>query len=280
VNPAAADVPVTGYIDGIQHTVVIDAYQHRPVIGSYVAAGAGTGAGELAGLCERLTVWCSHDDAVQVADRFAGSGLTVVSLACQDPATFSHVVAQAVSSLRSAAEVRLFRALSAAAPDGLLVVDGAIADVHSHRNVVGVVKSFNTRYLSDESCLWGLRPGWCSPVFSIDASARAHMSPNAEIAAGVAAALGDAAAPQVPSGDVQVLSCYVRAHSAASAGVGHGLVRVEALTGQLLEVAAALVWQGRQDERSGDPRWDRHAAPIAETERLLRTRVPIVFSAH
>lgn len=250
----SADVgQVGGFIDGVQSMRVLSWCDHTPVVLAYVAAGAADFAqrSRLVGLSERLMVVAAEHAGDQVSSAVAASGVPVELLDCPDIPSFPAAVSSFVSNERSVRESSLTRALADARPDTLWVVDGALPSA-APESVVSVVKSCATRYLSDESVLYRLAPGQCSPVFTFS--------------------------PTHFPADVKVVSCYVRLHSALDGPWNRGLVRVEALSVERLGAAASVAWRHRQSRASGDRRWDVHMAPIAECERLLRDRRPIVFS--
>lgn len=76
---------------------------------------------------------------------------------------------------------------------------------------------------------------------------------------------------------VDRFSCYVRLHDATHQGWNFGLIRIEAFDPDRLMALGVLAMVERQGPNSGDGRWDRHLLSVAMTEKVLRSRRPMVF---
>lgn len=246
-------MPVAGFIDGVQSSMVVTYRSHRPVYLTYQAAGAVGARAQLVGLKERLALVCSTADMSWVAEvNLSDRPLPVLELPVTDPMEVERAAYMSVGDWRDRLERSLVEELVDAGV-GPLVVDGSLRDRPYHGSLHAVVKDTSaTRYLPDESALFGLPCGWRSPIFRIPAGAGG-------------------------GGMVDRYSCYVRLHDARHRGWGFGLVRLEAYDPERLLPLGALAMAERQGPRSGDGRWDRHLASVSTTEKVLRARRPSVF---
>lgn len=244
----AAPVEVLGVIDGIQPPSRALCWREgRPIGFLYVAAGC-LGLTERRMLFheERLLLVVSHLDAHWV--RSISQGVPVVIL----PERFPAELAAAITELHRRLRHRLERDVLEAArgPDHLVVVDGHLRDVSPHGGpVVGVVKSHAAQYVSDERDLVALPAGQLSAAFLL---------------------------PALRDGEADRWSAYLRLHPAGEAEWTHGLVRLEATDGELLDGVAAWCLCNRQPPNT-DPRWPVHLDAIAACEQHLRSRIPPVM---
>lgn len=245
----ADPLEVAAWCDGIQASLVVTHREHRPVYLSYVAAGAVADWGRPVAVDERLEVVCSEADEEWVDSVRATIPSRILSVT--SPPEVEGAAVAALGAGREAAERRL--AEEQITRPGVVAVDGGLVGRPSRApdRLVGYVKSAQRRYLPDESVLYGLAPGWRSPMFRIPAGA------------------GSAKARY---------SAYVRLHDASHAGWAHGLIRVETFSKDLIGPAAARALAERQSAASGDGRWDRHLGPIRACEEFLRARRPSVYT--
>lgn len=245
----SAPLEPDAYIDGIQNSLTIAHRQARPVVLSYVAAGAAVDTGtqvDLGGLVERLTLLSSELDSSWLEEvNSSQPPLPVRLLSAATPPDTEKAISEWVRSERAAVERDLTdRMLDAGA--SLLVLDGDLTGRAADSRLTAVVKSQRTKYLPDESVLWNLEEGWRSAMFRIP-------------------------------GPVDRFSAYVRLHSNQGKSWTHALVRVETFTPALVDPLAALALTQRQHPTSPDPRWDRHMVMIRACEQLLRDRRPAFF---
>lgn len=247
---AAADV--SAWVDGIQSASTVAWRAGRPVVVVYVAAGAVTSDGHPIACKEQLVTICSAADSQSVR---SVSKTPVVTVDETAPPDVPGAVHDRVRELRDGLERRVASELLART-DGVVVVDGSVVGRERSRRIAGVVKTVDTRYLSDESALFTLAEGHRSVRFRIDENVA-----------------DDAALPGRREGQERV-SAYVRLWGADGRRWDHGLVRVETADPDLVDGIAAAALGQRQTNRTGDPRWDRHVAPVAEVERFLRARRP------
>ena len=243
----AEPVEVRGWVDGVQSRVVLRYFAHRPVSLCYVAAGAVDSAGQLVHIDETLTLICSEADLDSVAELAATVGenpLPVTMVSSTDPLETQVLSAAVVDDMRNSAESEVVRHLcdTGVTP---LVVDGDLRARRAVSDMIGVAKTHRTRYLPDESVLWGLPAGWRSPRFTIDAG-----------------------------GNRPRTSAYLRLHDAAARAWDFGLVRVECWDPDLVDAACATVLANRQPPGVSDSRWDRHLGPVAWCEQALRDHRP------
>lgn len=255
-NRAKVDGPplaVQGFIDGVQSSVVVSHREHRPIYLTWQAAGAVGAQGRLLGLKERLTLVCSTADRAWVDGvNTMDNPLPVQELPPTLPFDLERAAYATVGDWRDRLERALVEELVDAGT-GPLVVDGSLRDRPHHPALHAVVKDVtSTRYLPDEQQLFGLPAGWRSPIFKLAPGGRS-------------------------GGPVERYSCYVRLHDARHRGWAHGLIRIEAFSPESLEPLAALAMAERQGPLSGDGRWDRHLGSVAITEKVLRSRRPVVF---
>lgn len=248
----AAPAPVAAFIDGIQNQMIVTYRGHRPVVLSYCAAGAAGAGAELIDVQENLSIVCSAADGDWVTEVNTGpSPIPVSHVPDGTPPEVERNVMGRVQWMRSEAERELTdRMVTASGRVGdLVVLDGSLLGRTPDPRLVSVVKTSRTKYLADETSLYGLPAGWRSSVFRID-----------------------------PVGATPArYSTYVRLHTAAEGSWSFGLIRLEAFDADLLEPLAARAFVERQGPSSGDGRWDRHLVSVATCEKLLRARRPAVF---
>jgi hypothetical protein len=240
---------VSGFVDGIQSSLVVTHRQHRPVHLNYTAAAAVDRNIRPIGIREQLELVVGEDDLDWARSLQSTVPLSVLPAA--DPAETERLAVMGLGGTRERLERGLVDDLLLE-DAGRLVLDGSLVARPADPRLLGVVKTTRRRYLDDESVLWGLRSGWRSPLFRIPAGSQAYPADR--------------------------YSCYLRLSDAAEAAWDHGLIRLEALDPELLEPLASLCMQERQHARSSDPRGDRHLRPVRMCEELLRARRPAVFS--
>jgi hypothetical protein len=236
---------VLGFVDGIQAQMHLTHIERRPVSMYYVAAGSlGAGAAPLA-LVERLRIQCTETDRDWVES--LGSGIPVELLHGDTPPELENAALQAVGRARDDAERSVVGGLIGTG-EGLIVVDGSLLARPRAAQLVGVVKTTRSRYLSDERVVWELRRGWRSPRFTIG------------------------------SGSTLRYSCYVQLVEKSDGAWNLGLIRLESFDLDHLEPMAARCLLEAQTRSSGDARWDRHLGSVRAVEEFLRARRPAAFS--
>jgi hypothetical protein len=246
--------PVDVFIDGIQSSFILTYLSGRPVRLTHVAAGAVTTypdkQPDLLGLIENVELVYSCEDETWVKEMMRERevlGVPTHALPHSNPPEVETEGLKRVGALREKAEARLTEKMLTAGSIGVCV-DGHLLNRSRDERVIGVIKTSDTKYLSDENQLWTLPFGWRSAAFRIPS----------------------------PTGDRY--SSYVRLQERTDASSwSFGLIRVEAFTPDVLDQAAALALAYRQDAGARDLRWDRHIAPIRVVEEVLRTRRPSVF---
>jgi len=251
VDPAevtAPPLPVEGFVDGVQSALCVTYRGHRPVYLTYVAAGVGSADGRLLAVRERLEVLHSTADTDWV--REVASGIPTVELVQTRPDELAVDAIRVLGAERESLERALVEDM-VRRDDVFLVVDGSLVARPVRRQLLGVVKTTQRRYLPDESVLWGLPVGWRSPRFVIPAGSQGVRVPR--------------------------YSCYLRLHDASHQAWNFGLVRLETFELDLLEGLAALAMVERQPAGSRDRRFDRHLSGVRAVEDLLRARRPTVF---
>lgn len=247
----AAPADVYAFVDGIQNQMLVTYRNHRPVVLAYCAAGAAGARSELVAMRETLAIVCADAEVDWVAEvNPPERPIPVFAVPDGTPPDVERSVLERVQMMRSKAEVELTTQLvGETRPDQLIVLDGSLLGRENDPRLVSVVKSARTRYLADETSLYGLKAGWRSPVFKIPSQV----------------------------GTQPRYSTYFRLHDAGDRAWSFGMVRLEAFTADLLEPLAARAMAERQGPSSGDGRWDRHLVSVATTEKLLRARRPVVF---
>lgn len=239
-----------GFLDGIQRVALLGRVKElRDVLLVWVAAGTVLGDDFLDHQV-RMAAICSELDVTEVAD--LAPELPVVAL----PETTPWGLALAASDWVDAMRRRLEVDATAAAPsaDGhVLTVDGALPPTATRDDLVGVVKDVtSTAWLTDPDLL-PKKAGWRSPALRLPASRH---------------------------GERDRLSAYVRLHDASpDHWWGHGLVRVEIISGASVDLdsAAALAWAYRGHPGYQDPRWPVQLKPMWNTERVLKLAIPYEF---
>ncbi len=243
---------VFAYVDGVQSTRLLTMRPGgRPVYLAAVMAGAiAPSASRLVELEQRLRVVCSHLDEPWATGLPGGCSVEVVD------ANFTGEIDLDVRSWVDQARRDVERAVVARAvakaDTGWVIVDGALRDIAlpADSMVVGVVKSHDTQYLTDEHLhLYSLAEGEMSAAFILPAARR---------------------------GQLARATCYLRQWSADGQPWTHGLVRVEVPAERIddLPRAAATVLAGRQRPGVGDPRWDCQQEWVFMLETVLHQLMP------
>ena len=243
---AVTDEPleIGGYVDGIQRILPITYVAGRPIVLVHAGAAAVDRTGRPLVVDERAAVICAEADLANV-DGVAANSPPVRTVADGEPWEVESAVVAEIAEVRRSAE-RAAATRSLEQLTGAILVDGSVVGWPRDDRVVGVAKSVGRRWLPDERLLYELPPGWRSPRFEIGGR-----HPRA--------------------------SCYLRLVDAGGQRWSHGLVRLEAHDLDTLGPLAAAALQVAQ-RHTEDPRWDRHLAPVAACEDVLRSRVPTVFS--
>jgi hypothetical protein len=242
----ASPLDVAAFVDGIQASLCLTHFEHRPVYLSYVAAAAVGHGSSVKGLRERLLLQSAQLDVPFLES--LNSGVPIGILPFDDPPSLEREAQRTIGSLRDQMERRLVTDMLEE-DVGRLVLDGSLLGREHDVRLVGVVKTSAHQWLDDESCLYGLPEGWRSPRFSIS-----------------------------EKGGRQRYSCYVQMVDKSRGPWNQGLIRLEAFDAELLDSLAALALTERQGSHSGDRRWDRHMAGVRAVEDYLRARRPSVFS--
>lgn len=244
----AAPLSEAVFVDGIQSTSVLTYRTHRPV--TLVAAAAG-GVDQLMNprhVIEHMEVLCAREDHDWVLEQGCPVPVRVITESAE-PTEVERTTAAELKNARDGLEVLVAAELLDELDDPVKVlVDGHLAGRPADPRLGGVVKTTDSKLLSDESVLWGLPEGWRSPRFVMPAN---HGGPSA-----------------------QRYSCYVRLRAAETKPWGFGLVRVEAYDPEQLDEIAATALAFRQPIGTHDARGDRHLAPVALVEKWLRSSRP------
>lgn len=245
VSPA----PIEGYIDGIQASRVLSWQNQRPIVLQYAAAGLLTPEMVLKHGVEQLGLFCAEEDK-HLVDGVVPDDMVVTTNATEPDDVTRNAVAN-IHKWRETLELTIAqKAIGTNSSGGLVVCDGSLIGHKPHRNLVGLIKTVNTRYLADETVLWSLPFSWRSSIFK--------MPPN--------------------RGHLDVTwSCYLRLTDAQNHRWDYGLVRLESFNPDLLEPLAAQVLNSRQNVGNTDPRGDRHIGPIAAVETHLKARRSPIF---
>lgn len=244
----AAPIQQAYFVDGIQSNSVLTYRTHRPVTLTAAAAGAVDGSMKPKHVVENLEVLCARDDYAWVLEHECPLSVRVVSES-SNPTDVERATAADLKQSRDGLEILLAaELLEQIGQDERVLVDGHLANRPADPRLGGIIKTTETRLLSDESILWGLAEGWRSPRFIMPAN---HGGPSQ-----------------------QRYSCYVRMRPAGDKPWGFGLIRVEAYDPDQLDEIAATALAFRQPTGTHDARGDRHVAPVALVEKWLRARRP------
>lgn len=247
----AAPMKVAAWLDGVQNAIIVTHREHRGIWLSWAAAGAVGAGAKFAGFRQRLVIMCSTVDREWLEERSpAERRPPFEELTASAPPDLERQAVQLLGRIRERLEVSLVEDLIEQGV-GPLVVDGSLIGRTHHPELHGVVKTTRRRYLADESILYNLPAGYRSPLF--------------KIAAGT---------DGVP---VDRYSCYLRLHDARTAPWDFALIRLESFRPEALDPLAARALCERQGQGSGDHRYDRHLAAVAEAEDVLRAFRPAVF---
>lgn len=242
----AAPLQEAMFIDGIQSNSVLTYRTHRPVTLVAAAAGAVDAQMHPRHVIENFEVLCAREDHDWVLEHECPLPVRVVSESVE-PAVVEAATSADLKNARDGLEILIAAdLLDEGGPGERVLVDGHLANRPPDGRLGGIIKTTDTRLLSDESVLWGLPEGWRSPRFVMPAN---HGGPSA-----------------------QRYSCYVRMRPAGDKPWGFGLIRVEAYDPDQLDEIAATALAFRQPVGTHDARGDRHVAPIALVEKWLRSR--------
>ena len=248
VKITAKPLAIEAFIDGIQASLCLTHRAHRPIYLSYIAAAALGASTTPKGFSEKLFIQTSALDVAFVEGLGAHVDLSINP--SDDPPTLERDAQRNVGMARDQLERHLVTDLLTST-DGRLVLDGSLLAREHDARLVGVIKTTNHQWMTDESSLFGLPEGWRSPRFAItERSGRKRYS------------------------------TYVQLVDKTNSAWNYGLIRLETFDPDLLDPLAALTLRERQGPRSGDPRGDRHLTSIHVVEEFLRARRPIVFARH
>jgi len=238
-----------GFVDGIQAALLVTHRSHRPVYLNYAAAGCLSHDGKLVAMYEDLFASGAADDTEWFET--LGTTLTWTGITITRPDEVAPEAVRILGTRRDTLEKALVEQLEAAGTSPI-VVDGHLALRPASDSLLGVVKTMRTRYLPDETPLWGMPQGFMSARFRIPAGTMGCTRDR--------------------------FSCYLRLHDASSRAWDFGLVRLEAFDPSLLAPLAAMALAERQSSRARDSRHDRHLAGVRAIEDVLRARRPAVFA--
>ena len=240
---AVTPLEPVGAADGVQRARLVTVRSGRPIWLVVVAAGVGNYGDTLSAAEMDLYLVGSHLDEEWMRDR--PGGVPAVALDAIEPSTLVGDFDRVLQAHRWELEARVVRRT---VEQGTVVVDGSVdryTAEHGAR-VVGVVKSLNTPYLTDEREIRSLDEGCCSRVFTLPAERRPQLDRH---------------------------SCYLRLRSPGFNDGTWGVVRLEAVDADQLAPLAAWACTQRQGPGSGDSRWPVHLASVAWVERVLRARI-------
>lgn len=248
VATSPADPDKSAFVDGIQSASVLTYRHHRPVTLVMAGAGAVTGSLTPAHNKELIELFTARADEEWLRDKNCPVPLRVISEE-DDPTAVERAIGGTLGEERDQLEILLTAELSQSSGWDLIAVDGGLASRPHDDRVVGIIKTTNTRLLSDESVLWGLPEGYRSPAFELPKN---YGGPDS--------------APR--------MSAYVRLRNASQSAWNTGLIRVEGYSIDALNTAAATALAHRQPSATRDPRGDRHVMPVAQVEKWMRARRP------
>lgn len=234
------------FIDGIQSASIVNYRSHRPITLMAASAGAIDQDMNPVKVLEDLEVICANEDVTWVQN--VGCPVPVRGVTKEtDPVTVERAIAADLKTVRDQQEIQLaVDLLNELDEETRIFVDGHLANRPGDERLAGIVKTTNTRLLTDESVLWGLPEGWRSPRFLMP--------------------------PHHGGVSDQRYSCYVRMRDASNSPWSFGLIRVESFNPDQLDDIAATALAYRQPSGTHDARGDRHIAPIARAEKWMRSR--------
>ena len=239
---------VSGFIDGVQSSLIVTYNDHRPVYLNYTGAAAVSADLRPLSIIEKLVLVASNIDYEWVNN--LKTTVPFTEIPSNLPAEIERLGIASLVGDRESLESKLVDDL--VENGNRFVVDGSLVGKPINTGIFGVVKSTKRKYLEDESILFGLPSGWRSPIFRLPVGSQ-----------GV---------------EADRYSCYLRLSSAENNAWNHGLIRLESYDADLLDSLAALCITQRQNARSGDIRHDRHLRAIRACEELLRARRPAVYN--
>lgn len=239
-----------GFLDGVQRTGLLWRVEAlRDVLLVWVAAGTVLGDNALDHQI-RLAAVCSELDTDAVS-RIAPA-LPIVALPETTPWGLALSAADWVDGTRRRLELDAIAA-APATKGHVLTVDGSLPPVAIRDDLIGVVKSVDTDWITDPDLL-PREAGWRSPALRLPAS---------------------------KVGERDRLTAYVRLHDTSPHHWwGHGLVRVEVYAESRIDLDSAAVhaWVYRGHRGYQDPRWPVQLKPMWNTERVLKLLIPHAFS--
>lgn len=248
VRVSAPPLVPSCWIDGVQRVATIGRRHHRDISLAYVAAGAVLD-GQILVLQETLTALCSTEDQHAVQD--AGPDVPVVTFPDLYAWTLTLSMGDWVDTTRRALERHVIDR-APEVPGRYVMVDGSLPADTARNDLVGVVKTVDTDWITDVALLPD-QGGSRSPAF--------RLSPQR-------------------AGERASLTAFVRLWNCTGAhGYDHSLIRVEVPEENgidVLDQAAARAVADRQAPGSSDPRWAIQLASMYRAEQVLKARIPFV----
>lgn len=237
------------FVDGIQSCILIKYENYHPIYLIKIVAGA-IGKDNLVTNKDEVTKVISAElNKESLKELFAENELHFID--SSDPHDTTIFTEKIIANMRGELEMNVVKNVSDREPNSLIVLDGSICNLPAQVNIVGVVKSTNSKYLKNENEIFSLAEGEISKIFSIDKHSE---------------------------GDNKVLySCYLRLFTNNEMAWNYGLVRLESYFPENLKEVAKIVFDYRQDNPYKDIRGDRHLAPIKNLEDILKYELPYIL---
>ena len=237
------------FVDGIQSCILIKYENYHPIYLIKIVAGAIGKDNIVVNKQEVTKVISAELNQESLKTKFAESELHFVM--SSDPHDTTLLAEKFIASLRSELESNVVINVFTNDPSSLVVLDGSISNLLVQSNIVGVVKSTNSKYLKNESAIFTLAEGEISDIFSIN---------------------------KKYDGESKVIySCYLRLFTNNEMAWNYGLVRLESYFPENLKEVAKIVYDYRQDNPYKDIRGDRHLAPIKNLEDILKYELPYIL---
>lgn len=237
------------FVDGIQSCILIKYENYHPIYLIKIVAGAIDKDNQVVYKDEVTKVVTSEINNETLKANFKKDELHFIE--SLDPHDTTIYAEKFIASVRNELEMRVVEYVGKTYPQSFTVIDGSIFNATINNNVVGVVKSTNSKYFNNEAELFNLPEGEISKIFSIK---------------------------RTTDGETKVVySCYLRLFTNIDMAWNYGLVRLESFSPDSLEEIAKTIFTYRQENPFKDIRGDRHLAPIKNLEDILKYELPYIL---
>lgn len=230
------------FIDGIQDAIILKYVDNLPII--LVSVSSGYIDIELNGFESKNKTFLICRKGMELIEY--RNSIEIIELDIDDAELYQLKADEIINENRDKIEEEVACNLF---EDGcsMIFVDGSIRSYDGRDNIVGVIKSNNTKYLKDERELYSLDRDEISSIFKFDFDGKT------------------------------IYSLYYRLFSNVGNDWDYGLVRLESYNIDTLIMSLDYMKKCRQNEGSSDSRKDRHLKQIKTLEEYLKYTRHYIF---